>query len=117
MELGLKITGVFAGARPDAPDQGGLEPGSALARAVGSPLTGTLIVSRAQAGPGDPVSHDREAAHVGADLGADDLGAQVADHGNGGREQDRRAKGIDMSVDLPIDRTNGVVESIDLPEV
>ena len=63
------------------------------------------------------MSHVREAAHVAADLGADDPGAQVADHGNGGREQDRRAKGFDMGVDLAIDRTNGVVESIDLPEV
>ena len=42
----------------------------------------------------------REAAHVAADLGADDLGAEHADAGNGGQERDRGAKGLDIGVDL-----------------
>ena len=63
------------------------------------------------------MSHGGEAAHVAADLGADDVGAQVADPGNGGQEQDRRAKGLDMGVDLPIDCTDGGVEGVDVLEV
>ena len=52
-----------------------------------------------------------KAAHVAADFSADDLGAQVVDPGNGGQQQDRCAKRLDMGVDLPIDRGDGRVET------
>src|SRR5215472_3946001 len=103
MELRLQIAAVFAGDRPSALDQGGLEPGRAFARATGSPLAGALVILGTETGPGDQMSSGGETAHVAADLGADDLGAQIADPRNGGQQQDRRAKGLDMDVDLPID--------------
>src|SRR6516162_10942846 len=86
-KLCLQIAAVFAGGRPGALDQGGLEPGGALAHPVGPALARTLVVSGAETGPGDQMSDAREAAHIAADLGADDIGAQIADPGNGGQQQ------------------------------
>ena len=39
------------------------------------------------------------------------------DAGNSGQEVDRVAKGLDLLVDLPIDRVEGRVESIDVLHV
>src|SRR5215469_12005585 len=103
MELRLQVAGLFAGGGPGALDESGFEPGGGFAHAGRAPLAGTLIVSRAQAGPGDQVPGGREAAHVAADLGEDDASAQFVDAGNGGQQMDRGAKGLDLSVDLLID--------------
>src|SRR3954453_6860581 len=77
---------------------------------------GALVVLWAQAGPGDQVSGGREAAHVAADFGEDDASAQLVDVGNGSQELDRGSKGLDLSVDLPIDLSDGCVNRIDMLE-
>jgi hypothetical protein len=59
----------------------------------------------------------REAAHVVADLGDDDPGAEVTDPRDRGQDGDRRAKGLDIGVDLPIDLGNRRVDGIDLLQV
>ena len=41
-----------------------------------------------------------EAAHIRADLGHDGAGAEVADPRDRGQDGDRRAKGLDVGVDL-----------------
>jgi hypothetical protein len=64
-----------------------------------------------------PASGGREAAHIVADLGHDDPGAEIADPGDRGQDGDRRAKGLDIGVDLPIDLRNRRVDGIDLLEV
>jgi hypothetical protein len=56
----------------------------------------------------------REAAHVAADFGEDDASAQSIDAGNGGQELDGGAKGLDMSVDLPIDVGHHLVDGADV---
>ncbi len=56
----------------------------------------------------------REAAHIAADLGQDDFGAEDADAGNGGQELDGGAKGLDLGVDLLIDLFDCRVDRVDL---
>ena len=56
----------------------------------------------------------REAVHVDADLRNDDLGAEIADAGDGAQDLDRGAKGLDMGVDLLIDLTDSGVDRIDM---
>jgi len=58
----------------------------------------------------------REAVHVDADLRNDDLGAQIADAGDGAQDLDRGAKGLDMGVDLLIDLTDSGV-ACSLPQM
>src|SRR6266704_2373300 len=81
MELGLKVAGLLTGGGPGALDEAGLEPGCALAHAIGSPLAGALVVPGTQTGPGDEMAIGGEAAHIRADLGHDGAGAEVADPG------------------------------------
>src|ERR1700730_7961863 len=88
--------------------------GQALAHAGGSTLTGAFVVPGAQAGPRDQMTFGREAVHVDADLRNDDLGAQIADAGDGAQDLDRGAKGLDMGVDLLIDLTDSGVDRIDM---
>jgi hypothetical protein len=74
-------------------------------------------VFRTQAGPGDEMPRGREAAHIVADLGHDDPGTEVTDPRDRGQDGNRRAKGLDIGVDLPIDLRNRRVDGIDLLEV
>src|SRR6516225_2911154 len=97
MELRLEIAGFFAGSGGSALDECGLEPGGAFAHPGRAPLTGALVIFRAQAGPRDEVSGGRKAAHVAADFGEDDASAQFVDAGDGGQEEDGGAKGLDQS--------------------
>ena len=62
------------------------------------------------------MSGGREAAHVAADFGEDDASTQLVDAGNGGQELDRGAKGLDLSVDLLIDLSDGGVNRVDMLE-
>ena len=114
MELGLEVAALFARGGPGTLDQGGLEPERPLAHAGGAPLAGALVILGTQTGPGDQVPLGREAAHVTADLGEDDAGAQIADTGNGVQQLDGGAKGFDIGVDLPIDLADGAVDGVDL---
>jgi hypothetical protein len=62
------------------------------------------------------VSGGREAAHVAADFGEDDASTQLVDAGNGGQQLDRGSKGLDLSVDLLIDLSDGSVNRVDMLE-
>ena len=62
------------------------------------------------------MSGGREAAHVAADFGEDDASTQFVDAGNGSQELDRGSKGLDLSVDLLIDLSNGSVNRVDMLE-
>src|SRR5215469_915868 len=114
MELRLQVAGPLAGGGPGALDESGLEPGCGFAHAGGAPLAGTLVVSRAQAGPGDQVPGGREACHVAADFGEDDASAQLVDTGNGSQQVDGGTKGLDLSVDLLIDGVDRGIDGVDL---
>src|SRR5215469_10109094 len=114
MKLRLQVAGLLASCGPSALDESGFEPRCGFAHAGGAPLARTLIVSRAQAGPGDQVPSGREAAHAAADLGTDDTSAQFVDAGNGDQEVDGGAKGLDLSVDLLIDGGDRHVDGVDL---
>src|SRR3982750_2218022 len=100
---GLEVARLLAAGRPGALDEGGLQPGRALAQAGGAALAGAPVVPRARPGPGDEVAGGREAAHVGADLGDDDPGRERADAGDRGRRVARGAKGGEPLLHLPID--------------
>src|SRR5215471_18300614 len=114
MKLRLEITGFLPGSGRGTLDERSLEPGGAFAHPGRAPLARTLVVPRAQAGPGDQVSGGRETAHVAADLGEDDASAQFVDAGNGGQELDGGAKGLEIGVDLLIDPIDRRVDGIDL---
>ena len=55
-----------------------------------------------------------EPAHVGADLGDDDLGAELADAGDGAQLLDGVTKGGEAGLDLPVDSSDGGIERVDL---
>jgi hypothetical protein len=63
------------------------------------------------------MSGGREAAHVLADLGQDDVGTQLADAGDRGQERNRGAKGLDIGVDLLIDLLDRRIKGVDLLEM
>src|SRR4029450_12359604 len=52
------------------------------AGAAAQALAGTLVVARAEAGPGGGMVGGREARHVDAQLGGDHLGGAARDSGN-----------------------------------
>jgi hypothetical protein len=54
-------------------DQRRAQPAVALARLAAPSLAGTLVLTRAQPGPGGKVAWAREAAHIWTDFGHDDL--------------------------------------------
>src|SRR5258705_8286923 len=114
LELGLKVAALGPCCGPGALDEGGFQPGGALAHAGGSTLAGAFVVPGTQAGPRDQMTFGREAVHVDADLGNDDLSAEIADAGDGAQDLDRGAKGLDMGVDLLIDLTDSGVDRIDM---
>src|SRR5258705_9969659 len=108
LELGLKVAALGPCCGPGALDEGGFQPGGALAHAGGSTLTGAFVVPGTQAGPRDQMALGREAVHVDADLGNDDLGAEIADAGDGAQDLDRGAKGLEMGVDRSRHRSTGL---------
>src|SRR6187551_1844240 len=63
-ELGTQVAGLDAHGGPGGGDQGGLDPGPALAHAGRAALAGALVAARAQPGPGDQMPGAREARHV-----------------------------------------------------
>src|SRR6266851_6834114 len=117
VELGVEVAVLLFRAGPGALHQQGLEPGSALAHAVGSALASALVVARAQAGPGDEMAAGGEAAHVHSDLGDDASRSLLADAGNGGQQLRRLAKGAEIGLDLLIDLVDGSVDGVDLLEM
>src|SRR5262249_38696810 len=76
MVLGAEIAVVLFDRRPGTLHKGGLEPARTLANAIGAALAGALIAARADRGPRDEMGIGWEAAHIDADLGEDDPGAQ-----------------------------------------
>ena len=56
----------------------------------------------------------RKAAHVGADLGDDDLSGQVTDAWDAPQQLDCLAKRAEIAVHLGIDLGDGDIERIDL---
>jgi hypothetical protein len=90
-ELRLEVTGVLTRSGCSSLGKGGFEPGGAFAHPGGAPLAGTLVVARAQAGPGDRVPGGWKAAHIAADFGKDDALTQLVDAGNSAQQFDGRS--------------------------
>ena len=86
--------------RPCALDEGGLQPGRALFHALGTALSGTLVVFGAESGPGNQMAFGAEAAHIDADLRHHYLSREAADSRDGGEHFDGYAKRFDVAVDL-----------------
>jgi hypothetical protein len=78
-ELGVQVGSLRSRRRPGALDQGGLQPRRPLSHAGGPALAGALVILGTKSGPGDQMAFGREPPHVDADLGGDDLGAELAD--------------------------------------
>lgn len=85
LELGLQVAALDADGCPRGGDQGGLEPGRALAGSSRAAFAGGLIVSRAHRRPGEQVGGGFEARHVDADLGDDDACGDLTDPRHGGQ--------------------------------
>src|SRR3954462_5909952 len=117
LELSLKVAALFACAGPGALHQRGLEPRRALAQPGGAALAGALVVAGTEPGPGDQVAGGREAAHVDADLGDDDLRGQVTDAGDGAQQPDRLTERVEIAVHLLVDLGDGGLQGIDLTQV
>jgi len=58
-----------------------------------------------------------EAAHVGADLGYDDLSGQVTDARDGPQQADRLAERVEIAVHLRIDLGQGGAKRVELAQV
>src|SRR6516162_4779541 len=80
-ELGLQVAILLAHRGPCALHQRGFEPGGTFTHAIRSALVGALVVARTHTGPGDEMAFGRELAHVSADLGNNDLRADIANAG------------------------------------
>src|SRR5208282_831921 len=117
VELGLQVAVFLFYRRPGALHQRGFEPGSTLAQAIGSTFAGTLVVARTYASPRDEMCVRREPAHVDADLGDDDVGAEVLDARGRHYEVDCGAKGPKVRLHLRVDRGHSGIESVDLVEM
>src|SRR5215212_11736576 len=72
LEQRMQVASLDARRTPGALHQDSLEPGSAGPEPGGAALARTLVVLRAQPGPGDQVSGTGKAAHVQPDLGDHD---------------------------------------------
>src|SRR4051794_2940799 len=70
----MQVAGLGPHRTPGALHQDSLEPGSALPEPGGAALARTLVVLRAQLGPGDQMSGTGEAAHLQPNLGDHDRG-------------------------------------------
>src|SRR4029453_13986793 len=81
----------------------GLQPGRAVAQAGGAALARTLVVARAETGPGDQGAGGGEAAHVGADPGDDGPGGEVADAGDGPQQADRVTERVEVALHFRVD--------------
>ena len=79
VELRLCVTGLLAAGGPGALHERRLQPRRTLAEPGGSAFAGALVISRTKASPRDQMPGRRESAHVGADLGDDDLRTERAD--------------------------------------
>src|SRR5581483_2712724 len=103
-KLGMEIAGLDADRRPGSGDQGGFQPGAALAYAGGAAFAGTLIIARAKSCPRDQMGWVGKARHVDADLRHDDLSDEITDPGHGRQQAcallDRRQGFSQSSVDL-----------------
>ena len=58
-----------------------------------------------------------EPAHVGADLGDDDLGGQVTDARDGAQQADRLAERVEVAAHLHVDLGDGGRQRVELPQV
>src|SRR3981081_2847170 len=63
------------------------------------------------------MSHGGEAAHIETDLGDDRFGAERTHAGDAADELDSDAKGSEVRLDLPINRRDRCIETINLPEM
>jgi len=81
-ELGLQVAALLAHGRPGALHECGLEPRGTLSQTIGSTFTGALVVARTETGPRDEMALGWETAHVGADLGDDNMRADVSNAGD-----------------------------------
>src|SRR5258708_21479983 len=116
-ELGLQVTALLVLGGPSALDEGSLEPRIAVAQASGSALSGTLVLTRTEAHPRQEVPGGEKAAHIGADLGDNRFGAEIA-HARGRADQfDGITKGLDICLDPRIDVSDPDVETVDLLEL
>ena len=59
----------------------------------------------------------REAAHINANLGDDDLCAQVADAWNATQQADCRTKGLEIVLHPLVDLSGGVIQHVDLAQM
>lgn len=82
LEPGLEVALLLARGGPGARDGGGLEPGGRPSSGSGAALAHALVIPRAQPGPGDRVAGGGRAAHVGADLGEDNLTGYLEQSGH-----------------------------------
>src|SRR3984957_18692542 len=127
-ELGSVVAALFAFGRPGALDEHRLEPGRPLAQTRGPALSGTLVVTRAHAGPSEKVACGRKPAHVVTDLGKNRRRRDRA-HSRGCMEEinqgakggllgpDLRLHAVDALTDLTIDVADRCVQAVPLPQV
>src|SRR5215831_15254074 len=111
IELGLQVAAFLFYRSPGALNQRGFKPVSALTLTIGSPFAGALVIARTYASPGDEMCGRREAAHVNADLGDDDVRAEVLDTWDRRDQLDCDAKGPKVGLHLRINCRHGGIKS------
>src|SRR5918993_3124340 len=101
-ELRPEIAVPLPAGRPGALHEGGLQPGRAVAQAGGAAAGRALVFAGAETRPKDQVARAGKTAHVGADLGDDDPGGEVADAGDGPQQTDRVTERVEIALHLRV---------------
>ncbi len=100
--------------RPGALNQGRLQPGRGFLHPCGTSLAGTLVVPGAEPGPADQLGFGRKPAHVGSDLGHDDLGRRAAYTGDRDQQFNGGTKRFEVGLDLPIDAGDRCIQGVEV---
>ena len=103
--------------RPGTFDQGRAQLRVALAGLSGAVLSGGFVVSRTQPSPGGQVRGAREAGHVDADFGDDDLGGALTDPRDRVQQLDLLGERETGFVDAGVQPGDHVGQAVDVLEV
>ena len=117
MELRLQVAALDLHGCPGGLHQRGLEPLATPAQPGGAALAGTLVIARAQASPGQQMRRGWEARHVNADLGHDDVGADLAQAGHRAQQPGCGSKGLQAKAHLLLNARYGLVQRVDMVQV
>src|SRR5690349_2260051 len=113
----LQVAALDLDRRPSGLNESGFQPVGTWAQSRAAAFAGALVVARAQAAPGAEMSGRGKARHVDPNFCDHRVRADVAQAGNGAQQLSRLAKGVEAVAYLLLDRGDGGIDGVDVPEV